>query len=61
MRHASAMTAPRSSARAPLLRYPCGFVVREGELFMIGAPIYAFYGYRHARLGHGEVVPTHDA
>lgn len=29
--------------------------------FVIGALIYAFYGYGHARLGHGEVVQTDDA
>jgi APA family basic amino acid/polyamine antiporter len=28
--------------------------------FLIGAVIYAAYGYRHAKLGHGEVVETND-
>lgn len=29
--------------------------------FLIGVLIYALYGYRHARLGHGEVVQTDHA
>jgi APA family basic amino acid/polyamine antiporter len=28
--------------------------------FVLGVLIYAFYGYRHAKLGHGEVVSTDD-
>ncbi len=28
--------------------------------FLIGAAVYGFYGYRHAKLGHGEVVQTDD-
>lgn len=28
--------------------------------FLIGAIVYAAYGYRHSRLGHGEVVQTDD-
>ena len=28
--------------------------------FLIGMLIYALYGYRHARLGYGEVVQTDD-
>lgn len=28
--------------------------------FVIGALVYALYGYRHSKLGHGEVVQTDD-
>jgi APA family basic amino acid/polyamine antiporter len=34
--------------------------VRFAVWFVIGVIIYATYGYRHARLGHGEVVQTND-
>jgi APA family basic amino acid/polyamine antiporter len=29
--------------------------------FILGAIIYATYGYRHSKLGQGEVVQTDDA
>ncbi|WP_127130558.1 amino acid permease [Georgenia sp. SYP-B2076] len=29
--------------------------------FVLGVLVYALYGYRHAKLGHGEVVHTDDA
>ena len=35
--------------------------VRFFSWFVLGALVYAFYGYRHSKLGHGEVVQTDDA
>ena len=34
--------------------------IRFAVWFLIGMLIYAFYGYRHSLLGHGEVVQTDD-
>ena len=33
----------------------------QRQALMRGAAVYAFYGYRHAKLGRGEVVQTDDA
>ena len=35
--------------------------IRFGIWFLIGIVVYAGYGYRHSRLGKGEVVRTNDA
>ncbi|WP_431813429.1 APC family permease [Kocuria sp. cx-455] len=34
--------------------------VRFAVWFVIGAAVYGLYGYRHAKLGHGEVVQTDE-
>ncbi len=34
--------------------------LRFGSWFLIGAVIYAAYGYRHSKLGRGQVVQTDD-
>lgn len=34
--------------------------LRFAVWFVLGAAVYGFYGYRHAKLGHGEVVQTDD-